>query len=146
MRFEETYTFDLSEFREEEPVVRIRCRGDRRPDGIWLCSFEVVGSEIGLSSKESRAIRKVVCPLFQSDMQETHSEHVEMEWEGEKKRHPLLQFQAGDTVKYSGENHEVVYVIPESEKCGIRTKEGKLLNNVKFSEIQGVLLKKQKTQ
>ena len=66
----------------------------------------------------------------------------ELEWEGEKKRHLLLQFKAGDTVKYSGENHEIVYVIPETEKCGIKNREGKLLNNIKFSEIQGTLLKK----
>ena len=144
MRFEETYIFDLNEFRDEDPIVRVQCRGDRRFDGSWLCSFEVIDSENPPNSKELKALKKVIMPLFQSDLQENRNEVADIEWEGEKKRHPLLQFQAGDTVKYSGENHEVVYVIPENEKCGIRTKEGKLLNNVKFSEIQGVLLKKTK--
>ena len=143
MRFEASYAFDLTEFREEDPIVRVRCRGDKRFDGSWLCSFEVL-NETSLTPREAKAIKKAVHPLFESDMKEAHTEEVNLEWEGEKKRHPLLQFKAGDTVKYSGENHEVVYVIPETEKCGIKNKEGKLLNNIKFSEIQGVLLKKTK--
>ena len=141
MRFEAIYALDLSEFRDDESVIHVQCKGEKRFDGSWLCSFEVIDSDTA-SPKELKAIKKVVQPLFKADMLEANNNVFELEWEGEKKRHPLLQFQAGDTVKYSGENHEVVYVIPESEKCGIRTKEGRLLNNVKFSEIQGVLLKK----
>ena len=141
MRFEAIYALDLSEFRDDESVIHVQCKGEKRFDGSWLCSFEVIDSDTA-SPKELKAIKKVVQPLFKADMLEANNNVFELEWDGEKKRHPLLQFQAGDTVKYSGENHEVVYVIPESEKCGIRTKEGRLLNNVKFSEIQGVLLKK----
>jgi len=144
MHFEAVYAFDLSEFGDEDPIIRIKCRGDKRFDGSWLCSFEPINVDNQLVGKELRAIKKAVYPLFQNDIRDNYGSDS-IEWEGEKKRHPLLQFKAGDTVKYSGENHEVVYVIPETEKCGIKTKEGKLLNNIKFSEIQGVLLKKVKS-
>lgn len=141
MRFEAAYAFDMSEFGSECPVIRIKCRSDKKPNGVWICSFETT-NEIPLTPREIKAIKKAVHPLFEGDFKEAYADVNNLEWEGEKKRHPLLQFKAGDVVKYSGENHEVIYVIPETEKCGIKNKEGKLLNNIKFSEIQGVLLKR----
>ena len=138
MNFARTYRLDLSEFREDLPVIRVICEAIPK-NGEWECDFVVDNDEVSLTHKELKAIKKSVQLSFYSDLKEHNLS--DYHWKGEKKS-PLLQLKTGDEVKYNGENCIIVYVLPEKEKCGLKNPSGKLLNNVTFQEIEANLLKR----
>lgn len=136
--FYRSYKLDISEFRENPPVVTVLCEAVPMDGGEWECEL-IVENEVTLSSKELKAIKKVVHPLFYTDL--TRSGIRNFHWKGEK-RNPLLQYKVGDEVKYNGENCIVIYVLPEVGKCGVKNQSGRLINDVKFQEIEASLLKR----
>lgn len=137
--FFRSYKLDLSEFRENPPVVTTLCEAVLLPDGEWECELIIDNDEITLSSKEIKAIKKVIYPLFYTDLKRNGIPNFH--WKGEK-RNPLLQYKVGDGVKYNGEDCIVIYILPEVGKCGVRNPNGRLINDVKFQEIEASLLKK----
>ncbi len=136
--FIRTYKLDLSEFREDFPVIQVTCEAISK-NGNWECDLIIDTDEVSLSPKELKAIKKTVQPLFYSDLKSSNI--TDYHWRGEKKN-PLLQVKAGDSVKYNGEVCVVAYVLPEREKCGLKSPSGRLLNNITFQELEANLLKK----
>lgn len=138
MNFVRSYKLDLSEFREDTPVIKVICEATSIA-GEWECDFCVDNDEVVLTPKELKAVKKIIQPTFYSDLKECNM--TGYHWKGEKKN-PLLQVRTGDEVKYNGERCIVVYVLPEREKCGLKNPSGKLLNNITFQEIEARLLKR----
>ena len=131
------YTLDISEFREEGSPIHVTCRADKVKDR-WECFLDL---EDDLHPREIKAIKKVLKPLFFKELEEKGITNYH--WVGDKES-PLLQFNIGDPIKYNGEECIVVYILPDKEKCGLKSSSGRLLNNVCFSEIAEDLLKKGK--
>lgn len=92
-----------------------------------------------LHPRELKAVKKTLKPIFFKELEDKGI--TDYHWQGDKES-SLLQYNIGDPVKYNGEDCIIVYILPEKEKCGLKSNSGRLLNNVCFSEIGEELLKK----
>jgi len=121
------FTFDISSFRETAEPIHVECSVTKQPP--YECSVEILDE---VSAREAKAVKKAAKVSFAKELADYGI--TEYHWKGERVS-PLLQLKPGDKVTHEGEECEVVYIIPQNEKCGIKRPTGQLLNNIGFSEL-----------
>lgn len=132
-----SYTFDISEFRDEYPTGQADCTAQEQGDE-WVCDISLDLDTTGLSVKEVRTIRTSLRARFEEDLRDQYGHSIKIYWTGDK-RAQLLRLQKGDKVRFKGGEGEVVYVIPD--KCGVKTTDGRILN-FDFKSLDHFLFKK----
>jgi hypothetical protein len=130
--YKKTYTFDISEFQAEVPIGHAKCKAEEG-EGEWLCDLEFDIDLSEFSSGEVRSIRQTLREQFEGDLKREFGATL-FHWKGDR-RSPLLRLKKGDRVSFKDGEGEVVYVIPEAQKYGIKTTDGRVLNfNLKSLE------------
>ena len=131
MEIRKRYTFDLTEFEVESKRGHVDCVAEDG-DTEWVCDTSLkLDADLPMSAV--KAIVGESRKQFEEDLKREYAAQS-FYWKGDR-RSPLLRLEKGDHVIFKGGEGEVVYVIPEQKKFGVKTTDGKVLNfNLKSFE------------
>lgn len=124
MSIHKRYTFDLAEFGAETEVGHAVCTANEGEEE-WTCDMTLDIDPDEFSKQELKAIRNEVRVQFERDLRNEY-DIKRVYWKGDR-RSPLLRFQKGDRVSFTGGGGEIVYVIPD-QSLGVKTTDGRVLN------------------
>ena len=124
MEIRKRYTFDLTEFEVEAKRGHADCTAEEG-DSEWVCDL-TPKLDLDLSASIVKAIIVEARKQFEDDLKHEYAAQT-FYWKGDR-RSPLLRLEKGDHVTFKGGEGEVVYVIPEQKKFGVKTTDGKVLN------------------
>ena len=126
MEIRKRYVFDLSEFEIETKRGYVECVSDENEnEPEWVCDL-TLRLDPDLPMNIVKAIKTEARKQFETDLKREYAVQ-QFYWKGDR-RSPLLRLEKGDHATFKGGEGEVVYVIPEQRKFGVKTTDGKVLN------------------